>query len=35
MYEFHGWAVLNYHTHDTNESLQDELMNHFAEMLIR
>jgi hypothetical protein len=33
MYEFHGWIVLRYHTHDTNELLQDEACNKFTKYL--
>jgi hypothetical protein len=33
MYEFHGWIVLRYHTHDTNELLQDEAYNKFTKYL--
>ncbi|MGG1516177.1 Imm7 family immunity protein [Paenibacillus oryzisoli] len=33
MYEFHGWIVLRYHTHDTNELLEDEAYNNFLNYL--
>ncbi|WP_338542495.1 Imm7 family immunity protein [Paenibacillus tundrae] len=33
MYEFHGWVVLRYHTHDTNERLQDEAVERFIQYI--
>ncbi|MDQ6420473.1 Imm7 family immunity protein [Paenibacillus sp. LHD-117] len=33
MFEFHGWIVLRYHTHDTNEILQDKAYNKFINYL--
>ncbi|NOU98798.1 hypothetical protein GC097_02025 [Paenibacillus sp. LMG 31457] len=33
MYEFHGWIVLRYHTHDTNELLEDEAYNKFMKYI--
>jgi len=33
MYEFHGWAVLRYHTHDTNEQLQEEALLQFEQYI--
>jgi len=33
MYEFHGWAVLRYHTHDTDEQLQDKAFNKFTKYI--
>ncbi|CAN7742779.1 Imm7 family immunity protein [Paenibacillus sp. LjRoot56] len=33
MFEFHGWIVLRYHTHDTSEVLQDEAYSKFMNYL--
>ncbi|TLS51716.1 hypothetical protein FE782_14590 [Paenibacillus antri] len=33
MFEFHGWIVLRYHTHDTNELLQDKAYKNFINYL--
>ncbi|RKN84344.1 Imm7 family immunity protein [Paenibacillus ginsengarvi] len=33
MFEFYGWIVLRYHTHDTNEFLQDQAYNRFINYL--
>jgi len=33
MFEFHGWAVLRYHTHDTDEMLQDKAVNNFKKYI--
>ncbi len=33
MYEFHGWAVLEYHTHDINQTLQDNAISKFKSYL--
>jgi hypothetical protein len=33
MFEFHGWIVLRYHTHDTNETLQDIAYSAFTNYL--
>lgn len=33
MFEFHGWIVLRYHTHDTNETLQDKAYSAFNTFL--
>lgn len=33
MYEFYGWAALNYHTHDTNELLKKETIVRFIEFI--
>lgn len=33
MFEFHGWIVLRYHTHDTNEFLQNQAYNKFVNYL--
>ena len=33
MYEFHGWVVLAYHTHDINQERQDEAVNKFRAFL--
>ncbi|NOU92934.1 hypothetical protein GC093_06755 [Paenibacillus sp. LMG 31456] len=33
MFEFHGWIVLRYHTHDTNEYLQDQAYSRFINYL--
>jgi len=33
VYEFHGWAVLRYHTHDTDIRLQDKAFNDFKQYI--
>lgn len=33
MFEFHGWASLRYHTHDTNEQLQEQGVQDFLSYL--
>ncbi|NOU74272.1 hypothetical protein GC098_23230 [Paenibacillus sp. LMG 31458] len=33
MFEFHGWIVLRYHTHDTSEDLQDKAYTKFVNYL--
>ncbi|GBG10436.1 MULTISPECIES: Imm7 family immunity protein [Paenibacillus] len=33
MFEFHGWVVLRYHTHDTNETFQDKSYSDFINYL--
>jgi len=33
MFEFHGWIVLRYHAHDTNDILQDKAYSAFNSYL--
>jgi hypothetical protein len=33
VYEFHGWVVLRYHSHDSNEKLQNEAFAKFLDYI--